>query len=106
MNRREFIASSLAATAASNAQSPARPNVLLIMTDQQRMDAIGAYGNRVIRTDHLDSLAASGTRFTNCWTQHPVCMPSRASIFTGRYPSSHGVRTNGISPRGTPKTGH
>jgi arylsulfatase A-like enzyme len=66
------------------------------MTDQHRMDAIGAYGNHVILTRHLDSLAAGGARFTNCWTQHPVCMPSRASIFTGRYPSSHGVRTNGI----------
>lgn len=79
------------------AQTPLkRPNILLIMTDQHRMDAIGAYGNKVIRTPNLDSLAAGGVRFTNCWTQHPVCMPSRASIFTGRYPSSHGVRTNGI----------
>lgn len=93
MNRRSFLASSLSAAAAP---APERPNVLLIMTDQHRMDAIGAYGNADIRTPHLDSLAAGGTRFTNCWTQHPVCMPSRASIFTGRYPSSHGVRTNGI----------
>ncbi len=94
MNRRQFISSGLAATAA--AQAPRKPNVLLIMTDQQRMDAIGAYGNPVIRTPHLDSLAAGGARFTNCWTQHPTCMPSRASIFTGRYPSSHGVRFNGV----------
>lgn len=101
MNRRNFLASSLsiassAAAAAAEAAAPERPNVLLIMTDQHRMDAIGAYGNPVIRTPHLDSLATGGVRFTNCWTQHPVCMPSRASIFTGRYPSSHGVRSNGI----------
>lgn len=94
MNRRDFISSSLSAAAAT--QAVPRPNVLLIMTDQHRMDAIGAYGNPVIRTPNLDSLAAQGTRFNNCWTQHPVCMPSRASIFTGRYPSSHGVRSNGI----------
>jgi len=94
MNRRDFISSSLGAAAAT--QAAPRPNVLLIMTDQHRMDAIGAYGNPVIRTPNLDSLANQGTRFNNCWTQHPVCMPSRASIFTGRYPSSHGVRSNGI----------
>lgn len=73
-----------------------RPNVLLLMTDTHRCDAIGAWGNSLIETKHLDSLAASGTRFTNCWSQHPVCMPARATIFTGRYPSSHGVRSNGV----------
>ena len=93
MNRRQFLSSAAAAAQNPNAS---RPNVLLIMTDQHRMDAIGAYGNPVIRTPHLDSIAAGGTRFTNCWTQHPTCMPSRASIFTGRYPSAHGVRFNGI----------
>ena len=103
MNRRNFITSTIGAASAA-AQAPTRPNVLLIMTDQHRMDAIGAYGNPVIRTPNLDSLAAGGTRFTNCWTQHPVCMPSRASIFTGRYPSSHGVRTNGIRLPASEKT--
>jgi arylsulfatase len=97
MNRRQFISSTLAVPTISAAtQGAERPNVILIMTDQHRMDAIGAYGNPVIRTPHLDALASGGARFTNCWTQHPVCMPSRASIFTGRYPSSHGVRSNGI----------
>jgi arylsulfatase len=93
MNRREFITTSMAAAAAPPA---ARPNILLIMTDQHRMDALGAYGNPVIRTPNIDSLAAGGVRLTNCWTQHPVCMPSRASIFTGRYPSAHRVRSNGV----------
>jgi arylsulfatase len=96
MNRRAFVSSSLAAVASSSSRTATPPNVLLIMTDQHRMDAIGAYGNPAIRTPILDSLAASGVRFTNCWTQHPTCMPSRASIFTGRYPSSHGVRSNGV----------
>lgn len=97
MTRREWIgaAASLGPLTAAQA-APKRPNVLLIMTDQHRMDALGAYGNQIIRTPNIDSLAAGGVRFTNCWTQHPVCMPSRASIFTGRYPSAHGVRTNGV----------
>jgi arylsulfatase A-like enzyme len=73
-----------------------RPNVLLIMTDQHRKDAIGAYGNPVIKTPNLDSLAAAGVRFENCWVQHAACMPSRASIFTARYPMAHRVRSNGV----------
>jgi len=66
------------------------------MTDQHRKDAIGAYGNPAIRTPNLDSLAATGIRFENCWVQHAACMPSRACIFTGRYPMAHRVRSNGV----------
>lgn len=73
-----------------------RPNVLLIMTDQQRKDTIGAYGNPVIKTPNLDSLAQGGVRFENCFVQHAACMPSRACIFTGRYPIAHRVRSNGV----------
>lgn len=92
LSRRQFLAAGVAAKAA-----PARrPNVLLIMTDQHRADALGAYGNQVIRTPHLDALARGGVLFRNCWAQHPVSMPSRASIFTGRYPSAHRVRSNGV----------
>jgi arylsulfatase A-like enzyme len=76
--------------------SPRRPNVLLIMTDQHRKDAIGAYGNPAIKTPNLDALATGGVRFENCWVQHAACMPSRASIFTGRYPMAHRVRSNGV----------
>ena len=83
--------------AAAAMQSTARrPNVLLIMADTHRRDAIGVYGDPVIKTPNLDKLAAGGVRFLNCWSQHPVCMPARATIFTGRYPQSHGVRTNGV----------
>ena len=96
LTRRELLAGAAAASALSGAASQRKPNVLLIMTDQHRSDVIGAYGNPVIRTPNLDRLAADGTRFRNCWTQHPVCMPSRASIFTGRYPNAHRVRTNGV----------
>jgi arylsulfatase A-like enzyme len=71
-------------------------NVLLVTTDQQRADSIGAYGNPVCRTPNLDRLAAEGTRFTACRTQNPYCQPSRATILTGTYPSTHGVTSNGI----------
>ena len=68
-----------------------RPNVLLITTDQQRYDSLGVLGNPLVRTPHLDALAARGTVFRHGYIQNPVCMPSRASIMTGRYVHQHGV---------------
>jgi arylsulfatase A-like enzyme len=73
-----------------------QPNVLLIMTDTQRKDDIGVYGNDIIKTPNLDKLAKEGIRFENCYTTVPACMPARATIFTGRYPAAHRVRSNGI----------
>ena len=54
---------------------------------------MGAFGNAVVQTPNLDALAARGTRFTNAFSQHSVCSPSRASIFTGWYPHVTGHRT-------------
>ena len=73
-----------------------KPNVLLITADQLRRDALGAFGNRVVRTPHLDGLATGGVVFDQHFAQNPVCMPSRWTIFTGRYPRCHGVRDNGV----------
>jgi arylsulfatase A-like enzyme len=73
-----------------------RPNVLLIYTDQQRWDALGAAGNPHIRTPHLDRLAAQGLNCSHCFANHPLCQPSRASMLSGRYAESIGVRFNGI----------
>ncbi|UFU07808.1 sulfatase family protein [Ruania halotolerans] len=73
-----------------------RPNILLISTDQQRWDALGASGNPHITTPHLDRLAAQGARFTNCYVQSSVCAPSRASLMTSRYLHNHGVWANGV----------
>ncbi|MCA9024117.1 MAG: sulfatase-like hydrolase/transferase, partial [Planctomycetaceae bacterium] len=64
------------------------------MTDQHRWDCIGANGNALIKTPHLDQLAAEGANFTHCFVQAPVCVPSRVSFFTGRYPHSHKNRVN------------
>ena len=51
-----------------------KPNILFIMTDQQRADHVGFMGNGVVRTPHLDSLAASGCVFENAWVSNPVCL--------------------------------
>ncbi len=71
-----------------------KPNILFIMTDQQRWDCIGANGNSLIKTPNLDRLAAESANFTHFFVQAPVCVPSRASFFTGRYPHSHRNRVN------------
>jgi arylsulfatase A-like enzyme len=73
-----------------------RPNVLLIITDQHRADHLGCYGNPVVRTPHIDALAAGGQRFERCYVTNPICMPNRAAMLTGRMPSVNGVRHNGV----------
>lgn len=73
-----------------------RPNFLFLMTDQQRADRTGFGGNPVIRTPNLDRLASEGTMFARATVANPICMPNRASIMTGRMPSAHGTRHNGI----------
>lgn len=73
-----------------------RPNFLFIITDQHRADHLGCYGNSVVRTPNIDSLAARGTRFDRFYTATPICMPNRATLMTGRMPSLHGSRHNGI----------
>lgn len=68
-----------------------KPNVLLIMTDQQRWDAIGCYGNKEIETPNLDWLASIGTVFTAAYTSTPSCIPARASLLTGMNPWNTGI---------------
>lgn len=69
--------------------------MLLIMTDQQRRDAVG-YINPAIKTPNLDELAAHSINCTQAYVQSPQCQPSRASILTGRYPTAHKVWWNNI----------
>jgi len=71
-----------------------RPNLVLICTDQQRMDALGCYGNRFVESTHVDRLATAGARFTQAFTPWPVCTPARATMWTGVYPHAHGVIDN------------
>ena len=70
------------------------PNVLFVITDQQRADHNGFMGNPTLETPHLDRLAASGMVFDNAWVSNPICMPNRSTIMTGRMPSAHGVIFN------------
>lgn len=80
-----------------NVRKGNRPNILLLCTDQQRFDALGAQGNDHIRTPNLDRLAAQGALFDQCYVQNPVCAPSRASLMTSRYVHSHGLWANGVA---------
>src|SRR5215831_10203127 len=73
-----------------------RPNFLLFITDQQRADHIGCYGNPVVQTPNINRLAENGARFDRFYVATPICMPNRATLMTGRMPSLHGARQNGI----------
>jgi arylsulfatase len=74
-------------------KTPGAPNILFVMTDQQRFDALGCAGTGVL-TPHLDALAARGVRFTQAVCNVPMCVPSRYSLMTGLYGSQIGVRNN------------
>ena len=74
--------------------STERPNIVLIMTDQHALHAVGAYGAPVCRTPHIDSLAEDGIRLTRAYTPVCLCTPARASLLTGVYPHNHGAVYN------------
>jgi arylsulfatase A-like enzyme len=77
------------------------PNIILIMTDQQRYDTIAALGYPYMHTPALDRLGHEGTAFTRCYITGASCVPSRASLFTGYYPHTIGVLRNGAAWRRT-----
>lgn len=70
------------------------PNILILMTDQQRYDHLGCAGNRWLRTPAMDRLAREGVHFTRAYTTSPVCMPARASLVSGVYPHNHQLYRN------------
>ena len=77
-----------------------QPNVVVLMSDQQRLDTVSCYGlNEVCRTPHIDALAARGVRFDSAFTPTAICSPARASFYTGLYPHKHGVTANGLCLR-------
>jgi arylsulfatase len=71
-----------------------RPNVLFIMTDQQRHDTLSIVGSNVVQTPNLDRLAREGVLFRQATTPWPVCGPARACLFTGQYAHTHGAFEN------------
>lgn len=68
--------------------------IVIIMTDTQRADMLGCYGNKDMHTPHLDQLAEQGIRFDRAYTCQPVCGPARSALFTGLYPHSNGSWSN------------
>ncbi|GAA3634375.1 sulfatase-like hydrolase/transferase [Microbacterium awajiense] len=72
----------------------ARPNVIVIMADQLKATALPIYGNPDVRTPVLDRFAEESVRYDLAFAAHPLCTPSRVSLWTGAYPHDHGVRTN------------
>lgn len=94
VNRREFLAASGAAMTAgmtgmgAHAQND-KPNVLVIVTDQQRAECLGCVGNPDVLTPNIDAIAKDGVRFENCFCPYPVCTPSRYSLISGQYAYEH-----------------
>ncbi|MFM1768379.1 MAG: hypothetical protein RJA22_908 [Verrucomicrobiota bacterium] len=84
----------LTVPAAEAARPPRRPNILFILTDDQRWDALGLAGHPHLRTPHLDRLGREGVYFTNTFCTTSLCSPSRASILSGLYAHTHGVQNN------------
>jgi arylsulfatase A-like enzyme len=81
----------LLATATARGEQAARPNILVVFSDDHAEQAISAYGSRVNVTPHLDRLAAAGARFTNSFVTNSICSPSRATLLTGQYSHVNGV---------------
>jgi arylsulfatase A-like enzyme len=80
--------------AAAAAQSAPRPNLLFIMTDQQRFDALSIAGNEILQTPNMDRIGKEGVYFANAYSQCPVCGPARSSLMTGRTVEHSKVFTN------------
>ena len=77
-----------------------RPNVLLVITDQQTDEAMSCTGNPHLSTPAMDRIAARGVRFARSYVTQPLCLPCRSSIQTGRYPHEIGTTTNGLKING------
>jgi arylsulfatase A-like enzyme len=71
-----------------------RPNFVIMMTDDQRFDAMSCAGNKILQTPNMDRIAAEGMRFTNMFVTNSLCAPSRATLLTGCYSHTHGVIDN------------
>ena len=88
----------LTATAAvmeqtSATDAPTRPNLILLLTDDQGYNDLGCFGSKRIKTPNIDRMAAEGMRFTSFYVTSPICTPARASLMTGSYPSRVGLGT-------------
>ena len=94
ITRRGFVGAASAAPFLNAQRRTDAPNVLFIISDQMRADALGLLGNPNAHTPNLDRLARGGMVFDRCYSNNPVCVPSRKSMFSGLYPHEHGSLTN------------
>ena len=92
------ICSLLACLLGTVASAAERPNILLLISDDQRPDTIAALGNSVIQTPHLDRLVAEGTTFPRATCAHPLCVPARAELLTGQTGFRNGVHPPNNTP--------
>jgi arylsulfatase A-like enzyme len=101
MTRHAWLLCVLAAAAigAGPLAAAERPNVLLILPDQLRAQALGCMGNPDVKTPHIDRLAAEGVLFRQTFANTPVCCPARATLLTGKYPHRHGLVANDLRLR-------
>jgi arylsulfatase A-like enzyme len=76
-----------------------RPNILLLFTDQQRADTIGALGNPHMVTPNLDQLVREGRAYTNAYSPNPICCPARHNLITGLPARDHGIADNEFEAR-------
>ncbi len=106
VSRRDFLSAGSAAalSAAAPARRSDKPNVVLFLADDLGCHDLGCMGASDLKTPHIDSIAASGARFTNWYAQAPVCAPSRGALMTGRYPQRNGVVNNGIELKPSEQT--
>ena len=74
-----------------------RPNFIIMMTDDQRSDAMGVARHPILKTPNMDRIATEGTRFTQAFVTNSLCSPSRTSFLTGLYSHKHGVTTNAVT---------
>lgn len=82
-------------TSAARAAEASRPNVVFIITDDQRWDSMGCAGHPFLKTPNMDRLAREGAMFTNAFVTTPLCSPARSSFLTGQYVHATGVKANG-----------
>lgn len=81
----------LSPTAGQTNDAQSRYNIIFLLADDMRWDALGCMGNKIVQTPNLDKLAQQGIRFTNAFITTSICAPSRASIFSGQYVRRHGI---------------
>jgi len=104
LNRRDFIKSMTLGTTAlalgmgcEQIVGSDRPNIIFLLTDDQRWDTMGYVGNRVIKTPNMDDMARNGVLFKNMYVTTSICPVSRASVLTGQHAQRHGIQDFGTS---------